>query len=77
MGRDILGKMTKNCMKITKSIFWWVKLGGEGFMRDKPIFGVMAGLPSPPHCPIPLCPTPSPSFPCAEIKKELSTPQTP
>ena len=42
-----LGKMTKNCMKITNSAFLGENSGGEG---DKPIFRVVGGdPPSPPH----------------------------
>ena len=45
-GCGSLGKMAKNCMKITNSAFLGQNSGGEG---DKPIFRVVGGdPPSPP-----------------------------
>ena len=44
-GGDNLGKMAKNCMKMTKSAFW-----GQNSRGDKPIFRVVWGISlSPPH----------------------------
>ena len=40
---DILSKMAKNGMKITKSTFWEENSGGHG--GDKPIFWVVWGIP--------------------------------
>ena len=40
---DILGKMTKNCRKITNSTFFGKTIRGTG--KDKPIFGVVQGFP--------------------------------
>ena len=41
-GGDNLGKMAKNCMKMTKSAFWVKTVGGHG-RRGKPIFPVVGG----------------------------------
>ena len=50
----ILGKMAKNCMKITKSTF--LGQSNEGTWRDKSIFWVMGGIsPFPPRETLLLC----------------------
>ena len=45
-GRGNLGKMAKNCMKLTKSTFLGQNSGGHG--GDKPIFRVVWGSPQSP-----------------------------
>ena len=44
-GGDNLGKMVKNCMKMTKSAFLGQNSGGT--RGDKPIFQVVGGDPPP------------------------------
>ena len=46
---DNLGKMAKNCMKITKSVFWGQNSGGWG-MGGKPILWVVEE--NPPQSPL-------------------------
>ena len=43
---DNLGKMTKSCLKITKSVFLGQNSGGT--WGDKPIFWVVRGTPQSP-----------------------------
>ena len=45
-GGDILGKMAKNCMKITKPTFSWQNSRGD--MGDKLIFRVVGEIPRSP-----------------------------
>ena len=45
-GGGNLGKMAKNCMKMTKSSFWGQNSGGYG--GNKLIFWVVGAIPPPP-----------------------------